>query len=174
MPPEGASWGPDQSLLKWLAIALSLTLCHCCFAGGAASDLHYKSTICFCCPSEKTWRGTFGKGMTVGRCQVGKGCDGYGGWWLDSCQTLRQMILQSQHRNVCSRRASAQSRIKKPLPPNKPLAIMISPVFWLIVNVVCIEAAFRVLSVYAEMRIGKIVGCVNYCWLKVVQCEEKK
>jgi len=64
-------------------------------------------------------------------------------------------------------------RIKKPFPPNKPLALMISPVFWLIMNVLCIEAACRVLSVYAEMKIGKIDSCVKYCWLTVVKCEEK-
>jgi len=40
-------------------------------------------------------------------------------------------------------------------------------------NVLCIEAACRVLSVYAEMKIGKIDSCVKYCWLTVVKCEEK-
>lgn len=150
MPPEGASSEPDQSLLKRLTFLLSLMLCHCCIAGGPASDLSFNSQLFASVVLQKDMTWHFVKGMIVGRCQVGKGCDGYGGWCPGSCQTLRRMIVQSQHRNVCSRHASAQSRIKKALPLNKPLAIMISLVFWLIANVPCIKEACRILSVYAE------------------------
>ncbi len=140
----------DQSLLKRLTFLLWLMLCRCCIAGGSASDLSFNSQLFASVVLQKDMTGHFVKGMTVGRCQVGKGCDGYGGWWLGSCQTLRWMIVQSQHRNVCIRHASAQSRIKKPLLLNKPLAIIISFVFWLIANVPCIEDACMILSVYAE------------------------
>ncbi len=120
-----------------------------CWRVSVWSELQ-QSNICFCCPSERH------DGALCKRDDCGEMPGWQRLWWIwwVVARLLPDFEMndcaESTSQCVCIRHASAQSRIKKPLLLNKPLAIIISFVFWLIANVPCIEEACMILSVYAE------------------------
>lgn len=155
---------------------------------GFWSALQY-STICFCRPFKKNMTGHFRKGMTAGRCQVGKGCDGYGwvvSWFLPDLETddSAESTTWFAQSTWISTELNYKGGVHALLFPNKPLAIIISPVFWLIANVPCIEATCGIPFVSFNGSWHQTCLCANekcagqdkfgwviYCRLKVVQCE---